>query len=68
MPNCKRPPHFPPHCGCPAGVVPTEGTFLVRDGKVWTVTDFEPFVVAGSHHGHEHLAISITPLTGGTPC
>lgn len=19
MPNCIRPPHFPPHCGCPAG-------------------------------------------------
>lgn len=19
MPNCKRPPHFPPHCGCPVG-------------------------------------------------
>jgi len=18
MPGCKRPPHFPPHCGCPA--------------------------------------------------
>jgi hypothetical protein len=18
--NCKRPPHYPPHCGCPAGV------------------------------------------------
>lgn len=17
--NCKNPPHFPPHCGCPAG-------------------------------------------------
>lgn len=21
MNNCIRPPHFPPHCGCPAGVV-----------------------------------------------
>lgn len=19
MNNCTRPPHFPPHCGCPAG-------------------------------------------------
>lgn len=23
MPNCTRPPHFPPHCGCPAGAAPT---------------------------------------------
>lgn len=21
MNNCIRPPHYPPHCGCPAGVV-----------------------------------------------
>lgn len=21
MNGCIRPPHFPPHCGCPAGVV-----------------------------------------------
>lgn len=20
--NCTNPPHFPPHCGCPAGVAP----------------------------------------------
>lgn len=22
MNNCVRPPHFPPHCGCPAGSAP----------------------------------------------
>lgn len=22
--NCTNPPHFPPHCGCPAGATPTE--------------------------------------------
>lgn len=22
--NCTNPPHFPPHCGCPAGAAPTE--------------------------------------------
>jgi|SRR5690242_415514 len=26
MPNCTNPPHFPPHCGCPAGFTPEAKT------------------------------------------
>lgn len=32
MPNCTRPPHFPPHCGCPAGAVPTATVVAVDKG------------------------------------
>lgn len=31
MPNCTRWPHFPPHCGCPAGVAPTPTTVAVDE-------------------------------------
>lgn len=29
MNNCTRPPHFPPHCGCPAGHHDPEPTPVV---------------------------------------
>lgn len=32
MPNCTRWPHFPPHCGCPAGVAPTPTVVAVDEG------------------------------------
>src|SRR5688500_4268015 len=30
MPNCLRPPHFPPHCGCPAGAITRSFTSVVK--------------------------------------
>lgn len=32
MPNCTRPPYFPPHCGWPAGVAPTPTVVGVDEG------------------------------------
>lgn len=40
--NCTNPPHFPPHCGCPAGVVEAQlkGMIVAFDGepKRWPVS------------------------------
>lgn len=28
--NCTNPPHFPPHCGCPAGYAPQPSQMAVQ--------------------------------------
>jgi hypothetical protein len=42
MPNCIRPPHFPPHCGCPAGADSGDTITLVDEGAELLAAHPEP--------------------------